>query len=116
MNIRFQADADLDQTIVAAVLRREPGIDFQTASVAGLAGRSDREVRSIAAREGRLLGSHDGRTMPRHCAMFIMAQTRPGLLFIPQHLSVDLAVEPLLLIWAASDCEEWMNRIAYLPL
>jgi len=116
MNIRFQADADLDQTIVAAVLRREPGIDFQTASVAGLAGRSDIEVLSIAAREGRLLVSHDGRTMPRHFATFIMAQTSTGLLIIPQHLPVALAMEELLLIWAASDCEEWINRIAYLPL
>jgi hypothetical protein len=28
---RFQADADLNQTIVLAVLRKEPGIDFRTA-------------------------------------------------------------------------------------
>jgi len=78
MNIRFQADADLDQTIVAAVLRREPGIDFQTASVAGLAGRSDIEVLSIAAREGRLLVSHDGRTMPRHFAMVYYGANQYG--------------------------------------
>jgi hypothetical protein len=36
MSVRFQADADLDQTIVTALLRREPGIDFHTASAAGL--------------------------------------------------------------------------------
>ena len=29
MSIRFQADADLDQTIVTALLRREPSIDWK---------------------------------------------------------------------------------------
>lgn len=37
MKIRFQADADLNQIIVKATLRLEPGIDFQTATGAGLA-------------------------------------------------------------------------------
>lgn len=31
MSVRFQADADLNQIIVRATLRLEPGIDFQTA-------------------------------------------------------------------------------------
>ena len=32
MNVRYQADADLVQAIVTGVLRREPKIDFQTAT------------------------------------------------------------------------------------
>lgn len=31
VSIRFQADNDLNSVIVASTLRREPGIDFQTA-------------------------------------------------------------------------------------
>jgi len=38
MPIRFQADADLNQIIVSAVVRRVPAIDFRTATTAGLAG------------------------------------------------------------------------------
>ena len=41
MPIRFQADADFNQIIVSAVLRRYPEIDFRTATAAGLAGRKD---------------------------------------------------------------------------
>ena len=37
MPIRFQADADLNQIIVSAVLRRVPAIDFRTGTAAGLA-------------------------------------------------------------------------------
>ncbi len=64
MTIRFQADADFNQNIVTGILRRETGIDFQTANAAGLEGLKDREVLELAAKEGRVLVSHDRRTMP----------------------------------------------------
>lgn len=35
MRVRFQADADLNRHIIAAVKRREPLVDFQTAPEAG---------------------------------------------------------------------------------
>ncbi|AFZ30520.1 hypothetical protein Glo7428_1973 [Gloeocapsa sp. PCC 7428] len=71
MTIRFQADADLNHSIVVGVLRREPSIDFQTALVAKLEGLPDQEVLAIAAKQGRILISHNQRTMPLHFADFI---------------------------------------------
>ena len=49
MPIRYQADADLNQVIVSAVVRRVPAIDFRTATAAGLAGLKDQEVLAVAA-------------------------------------------------------------------
>ncbi|MBF2051545.1 MAG: hypothetical protein IGS54_29970 [Elainella sp. C42_A2020_010] len=55
--------------------RRFPiSIDFQTALVAKLEGLPDRGVLAIAAQEGRILISHDQRTMPLHFADFITTQ------------------------------------------
>jgi hypothetical protein len=34
MKVRLQADADLNQIILLAAIRREPAIDFQTAMAA----------------------------------------------------------------------------------
>jgi len=116
MNVRFQADADLNMVIVLAIARREPAIDFQTAQVAGLMGRTDPEVLAIAAADGRVLVTHDHKTMPRHFGDFIANNSSPGLLVIPQHVTPNAAVEDLLLIWAATEAEEWTNRIWYLPL
>ena len=116
MKIRFQADADLNQIIVLATVRREPSIDFQTAGAAGLADRNDQEVLEVAARDGRLLVTHDQKTMPRHFAEFITRTTSPGLLVIPQHLSVATVVEDLRLIWFITEAEEWINRVSFLPL
>jgi hypothetical protein len=116
MQIKFQADADLNQKIVKATLRHEPSIDFQTALAAALPCLPDPEVLKIAAKDGRILVSHDQTTMPNHFAAFITTETSPGLIIAPQHLSIGLVVESLVLIWAVDDAEEWINRIRYLPL
>src|SRR5262245_29432854 len=116
MRIRFQADADLRIAIIKAIVRREPGLDFQSARAADLFGLSDAEVLAAAAREGRLLVSHDRRTMPHHFSTFIETKSSPGLLIIPQGIAIAVAVEELLLIWLASEPEEWVDRICYLPL
>ena len=116
MRVRFQADADLNQTIVLALLRREPSVDFQTATAANLAGLDDMAVLALAAYDGRVLMTHDQSTMPEHFARFISEHNSPGLLVAPQHLAPALIVEELLLIWSATEADEWRNRIAYLPL
>ncbi len=116
MSIRFQADADLNQAIVAGVLRRDPNIDFQTANVSDLSGLSDLEVLLIAARDSRVLVSHDQRTMPKYFAEFISNQTSSGLIIVLQSAPISKAIDNLLRIWEISEPEDWINRIAYLPL
>jgi hypothetical protein len=116
MKVRFQADADFNQIILLAVIRHEPAIDFQTAIAAGLPGVADPEVLARAARDSRVLVTHDRKTMPRHFAKFIAQQISPGLVLIPQSLAVAAAVEDLILIWSATEAEEWINRISILPL
>jgi len=84
VKVRFQADADFNEDIVTGVLRREPRVDFQTATAAGLRLLSDLEVLTLAAREGRVLVSHDRRTMPRAFAAFVSSNVSPGLLIVSQ--------------------------------
>ncbi|MBW4634247.1 MAG: DUF5615 family PIN-like protein [Iphinoe sp. HA4291-MV1] len=115
MIIRFQADADFNQNIVTGVLRRELTINFQTALTAGLEGVQDKEVLAIAAKEGRILVSHDRRTMPLFFAEYISTQTSSGVLIVSQDVSIQEAINTLILIWAASNAEEWINRIAFVP-
>ena len=116
MAVRYQADADLNQVIVTGVLRREPTIDFQTAFAAGLEGVKDPEVLAIAAQQGRILVSHDRKTMPSEFAAFITRNQSSGLIIVSRKLSIEVVIEELLLIWSASSVEEWVNRMAKLPL
>jgi Domain of unknown function (DUF5615) len=116
MSVRFQADADFNHIIVKATLRREPSIDFLTVYAAGLVGVPDPEVLALAAHAGRVLVTHDRKTMPTHFAAFVGHTTSSGVIVIPQKLPVRVAVEDLLLIWTVSAAEEWRNRIQVLPL
>jgi hypothetical protein len=54
--------------------------------------------------------------MPSHFAEFIANDASPGVVIASQRLSIAAVVEELLLIWSASDADEWVNRIAHLPL
>lgn len=116
MKIKFQADADFNQNILNATIRGEPLIDFQSAAAAGITGLDDTQVLSLAARSGRVLVTHDQTTMPTFFADFILSESSAGVLIVPQHLPANVVVDDLLLIWLATEAEEWMNRIAYLPM
>jgi hypothetical protein len=98
------------------VRRRIPAIAFQTAYEAGLHGLDDDAVLDRAARAGRLLVSHDRRTMPLHFANFIATRTSAGVILIAQDLPIVKAVEDLILIWEAFAAEEWLNRLDSIPL
>ena len=116
MKIRYQADADLNQNIVTGVLRREPNIDFQTAPAAKLEGVKDTEVLAIAAQQKRILISHDRKTMPSEFAQFIIDNQSSGVIIVSRKVPIEIIIEELILIWAVSSAEEWLNRIAKIPL
>lgn len=116
MRVRFLADANLDQDIVAGILRREPEVDFELPQGVIPEGMPDPEVLAVAALLGRVLVTHDVRTMPRHFGEFITGSDCPGLILIPRSLPIAQAIEEILLIWNISEAEEWTNRFRRLPL
>ena len=98
------------------VIRAESTVDFLDANTAGLESIPDDEVLTIAARQSRILVTHDMKTMPAHFARFISHSKSPGVLLISQRTNVADAIEALLLVWLASEPGEWTNRICRLPL
>jgi len=54
--------------------------------------------------------------MPGSFRRLICNQPSPGVFLIPQKLILGVAIEELLLVWAASEAEEWENQLHYLPL
>ena len=114
--IRFLADADFNHAIVKGCRRQEPTLDFLSANDARLQGVSDREVLAIAAEQNRILVTHDVRTMPRHFGEFLMKRgSSPGVFLMSQYTPIGAVIDELVLIWAASDADEWKNRILNIP-
>ena len=116
MNVRFLADADLKFQIVVAVRQLEPAVDFQSANEAGLTGVKDSDVLLYAARERRIVVSHDRSSMPDHFFSFIRSHQSPGLIIVSQRFPISAAANDLVLMWAASKPAEWENKVVFLPV
>lgn len=115
--VRFLADASLNHAVVAGCLRREPAIDFLSAHAARLEGVSDADVLALAARQDRILVTHDFQTMPKHFGEFIAGgRSSPGVFLVKQRTPLAQVIEELLLVWAASGPKDWTNRILEIPL
>jgi len=112
VKVRLQADADFNHDILRAVLRRDPSADFRSAVEAGLEGVNDLDVLALAAEHGRILVTHDHKTMRHHFATFIASNTSPGVLVIRQKVPVSVAADSILEVLGASEAEEWVDRIA----
>ena len=116
MTVRLLADEDLDSDIIKGLQTREPTIDILNIKETSLRGTEDPELLEIAAEQNRILVSHDRRTMTRHFRERLAAgKPSPGLFIVPQRGAIGEAVESLLLIWIASQAEEWYDRVVYLP-
>jgi hypothetical protein len=113
--VRFLADANLDQNIVAGVVRREARIDFELPQRLIPEGMQDPQVLGVAASLGRILVTHDVRTMPRHFEDFIAGSESAGVIR-PRSMPIAQAIEEIVLIWQVSEADEWRNLLRWLPL
>ena len=77
---------------------------------------SDPEDLALAAASSRILVSHDRGTMVRHFGEFCRNHRSPGLIIVRQRASNSLVLESIILIWGASEAEEWSNAATYAPL
>lgn len=54
--------------------------------------------------------------MPSEFAEFITKNHSAGIIIVSRKLPLEVIIDELILIWAASAAEEWVDRIAKLPL
>jgi hypothetical protein len=114
---RFLADNDLKDAIVLGVLRAEPTVEFVRLRELGLATLSDPDVLDFAARENWLVVSHDVNSITAAAYDRLAAgQPMTGLILAHQEAPVSLAIDNLVLIWSASEAEEWIGQLLFLPL
>ena len=75
-----------------------------------------RECCKLASDEGRIIVSHDENSMPGHFRAILEAGNHSaGVLIAAQGAPVGRLIESIVL-WIASDAEEWVDRIVWLPV
>ncbi len=114
---KFLADHDLNEHIIDGVQRREPALEFIRARDVGMSERQDAEVLAYAALHGYLVVSHDVNTMTNAAfAILDAGGTMNGLLMVQQTKPIGTVIDSLVLIWSASEAEEWVGQVRFLPL
>jgi hypothetical protein len=114
---KFLADHDCNEHIITGVQRRESAIEFSRVRDIGLSDQPDAEILAYADRHGFIIVSHDVNTMPAAAyARLADGKTIAGLLMVQQTHPVGAIIESLIVIWSASEAEEWQNQVCFLPL
>ena len=115
--LKYAVDEDFNHDIVRGLERRDPSLDILTIQDAGILAAHDRDVLAWAAQEHRIMLTHDVRTMPAYAAERLReGQAMPGLILVPQLLSIRQAIDDLLLIAQCGEEGEYEGLICRLPL
>lgn len=117
MTVRFLADENIDPDLVLGLQRRVDGLDIVRVQEVGLRTVDDPTILQWAADHGRVLLTHDLKTIPGFAHDRIAADlAMPGVFLIRSNISIALAIDELAMIAEASDASDWDRNVVYLPL
>ena len=115
--LRYAADENFNNDIVWGLLRRNSELDILRIQDAGLAGADDPAVLAWAADTGRILLTHDVKTITRYAYERVArGESIPGVVEVSRLIPIGVVIDDLLLLAEASTEDEWQGHILYLPL
>jgi predicted nuclease of predicted toxin-antitoxin system len=115
--IRLLADENFDNNIIRALHRENADVDIIRVQDTQIYQADDSRVLEWAASEGRILLTHDVRTMP-HYAYERVRDGQPMLGIIAVHRSAPIgkAIEDLLIALVASEVAEFEGQVLFIPI
>ncbi len=112
--LRFLADENIESQLISAI-RRDSDMDIVRIQDVDLLAADDPAILEWAAQEGRILLTHDVKTMATWAyARVGEGLPMPGILEVPQAFSVGQVAEEITLMAHFSPREEMEGRVAYL--
>ena len=115
--LRFVADENFNNDIVRGMLRRAPELDIVRVQDVELSGADDPTVLEWAAHTGRILLTHDVKTITQYAYERVRAGLpMPGVFEVSRAVQISVAIDDLVLLAECSLDGEWDGQIRYLPL
>src|SRR5437773_1001403 len=113
----FLADEDFNHDILSGVRGKFPSFDVVTVRDVGLSGKHDTVLLDWAARENRIMLTHDASTMKDFAYNRVRrGLSMPGVFVVGQDVSIRVAIDQISTIAGASFEGEWEGQVRYLPL
>jgi predicted nuclease of predicted toxin-antitoxin system len=117
VTVRFVADENFNRAILVGVQRRAEHIDIVRVQDVGLRTADDPVILQWAADEGRVLVTHDIKTIPDFAHERVSAGLpMAGVLIVRSALPIAVVIDELVTIESASDPDDWKDAVHYLPL
>ena len=115
--LKLLLDENFNNDVLRGLLRLKPDADVVRVQDVGLMGADDPTILEYAAREGRVLLTHDVETMTHFAYERVRAGLpMPGVFEVKRKLSLGLVIENVLILIACSVEGEWEGQVRYLPL
>lgn len=115
--VRLATDENFNNNIIRGLLRRKSDLDIVRIQDVGLSGADDPTVLEWAARERRILLTHDVSTMTRYAYERVRSgQNMPGVFEVPVSALIGQVITDILLLAELSLEGEWEGQIGYIPL
>lgn len=115
--LRLASDNNFNGDIVRGLLRARPELDLIRVQDVGLQRAEDPTILEWAAKNDRIVLTHDRATMPDFAYARVAAeQPMPGVFVFNDRAATRQAIEELLLVEACSEHSEWAGLVVYFPL
>lgn len=87
--MRLLTDENFNHHILRGLKLRAPGLDYVIAQEAGLEGVKDPQVLDWAAKQNRILVTHDIRTIPKYAYERVASGLpMPGVIVVPEDIPI----------------------------
>ena len=117
--VQFLIDESLPLSLVAGLRRREPAIEVRRVGqdLIPSFGTPDPEILRFCEQNERLFVSLDRASIPDHVSAHLASgHHTSGVLLVTRQCTLRSIIDDLVIIWAASERDEWKDVLMYLPL
>jgi hypothetical protein len=115
--MRFLADENFSNTLLAALRTMYPAFDVMRVQDTSVFRADDPTILEWAARDMRILLTHDFRTMPKYAYARVEAGLpMPGVIEVRRDIPFGQAIDELLIILGAGVPSDFENQVRYVPL
>jgi predicted nuclease of predicted toxin-antitoxin system len=118
LRARFLLDENVPRYLAVALLRRLPEVNVLRVGDEGAPalGTLDPEILRYLETSHRILITHDWASIPGHVAKHIAAGGHHwGILWVRPNTPPQRVLEAIILVWEASDANEWVDVVEWIP-
>lgn len=114
---RLAADENFNNDVLRGLRRRGLHVDVVRVQDVGLSGAPDPAILRWAAREVRLLLTHDLATMTVHAYRLVAdGEAMAGVLQVPRSLPMARVLDDLQIVVECGRPDDWAGVVRYRPL